>query len=158
MLAELKGHSQSVTDVAFHPNEFLLSSSGSDGTVKFWDLESFLQVSTTNYLGPIRKISFHPDGKSLLTSGRDMLKVFGWEPTKLHDSLDVNWGRLNDMCVLNEQVIAGTFSTTNVSVYMVDIGNLQPFFEESRRYSLKYSRNNNLRCVPFGPDLLIDHD
>lgn len=129
-LAELKGHSSSITDVVFHPNEFLLTSSSLDGTVKFWDLESFIQVSATTYqpeLGAIRKIAFHPEGKALITGGKDMMQIYGWEPTHLYDAANTNWGRLNDMMVLDEQIIAGTYSTTNVSVYMVDLTMLQPF-------------------------------
>lgn len=76
MLAELKGHNSAITDVVFHPNEFLLASSSTDGTVKFWDLESFQQVSTTiNDAGPIKQITFHPDGKVLFCAPRDVLKV-----------------------------------------------------------------------------------
>lgn len=148
MLAELKGHSSSVTDVVFHPNEFLLSSSSSDGTVKFWDLESFHQVSATTYqsdVGPIRKIAFHPDGKALISTGKDMMKVYGWEPTRLYDSLPVNWGKLNDISLLDEQLIAGTYSVTNVSVYMVDINTLQPFSYFNSAKSPLYSRDNVLR-------------
>ena len=75
-MAELKEHSGAVTDVAFHPNEFLLASSSTDGTVKFWDLESFQQVSSTvNSVGPIRQIVFHPKGKAIFGGARDVLKV-----------------------------------------------------------------------------------
>lgn len=151
MLAELKGHSSSVTDVVFHPNEFLLASSSTDGTVKFWDLESFLQVSATNYqsdIGPIRKIAFHPDGKTMITAGKDVFKVYGWEPTRLHESKVVNWGKLNDMTLLDDQIIAGTYSMTNVSVYMVDITTIQRFnYNNPNVKSSLYSRDNILRFV-----------
>lgn len=147
MLAELKGHSSSVTDVVFHPNEFLLASSSSDGTIKFWDLESFLQVSTTTYqsdIGAIRKIAFHPEGKALIASGKDVMKVFGWEPTHLYDVAHTYWGRLNDMAIMDEQIVAGTFSTTNVSVYMVDLNAIQPFNYNANKSQL-CSRDNVLR-------------
>ncbi|KAH9423054.1 Katanin p80 WD40 repeat-containing subunit B1 [Dermatophagoides pteronyssinus] len=147
MLAELKGHSSSVTDVVFHPNEFLLASSSSDGTVKFWDLESFLQVSTTTYqsdIGAIRKIAFHPEGKALIASGKDAMKVFGWEPTHLYDVAQTKWGRLNDMTIMDEQIIAGTFSTTNVSVYMVDLNTIQPFNYNNTKSNI-CTRDNVLR-------------
>jgi katanin p80 WD40 repeat-containing subunit B1 len=76
MLAELKEHNSAVTDVAFHPNEFLLASSSADGTIKFWDLESFTKVSSTvNDAGPIRQIIFHQEGKAIFSGARDVLKV-----------------------------------------------------------------------------------
>ncbi len=144
VLAELKqgGHSAAVTDLVFHPNEFLLASGSLDGTVKFWDLESFAQVSSSSsssasggYLGPVRKVAFHPEGRALLAAGRDALKVYGWEPTVLYDSVDVHWGggngggRLADMAVLEGQLVAGSCSraATDASVYLVDIASLRPF-------------------------------
>lgn len=148
MLAELKGHASPVTDVVFHPNEFLLASSSTDGTVRFWDLESFLQVSTTNYqsdVGPIRKIAFHPEGKALVSGAKDILKVYGWEPTRLYDSLVVSWGRLADICVSENQLVAGAYSMANVSVYMVDIGSLQPFNYLNSMKSTLSARDSVLR-------------
>ena len=40
-LTELVGHTGPVTDVEFHPHEFLLASSSEDRSVCLWDLESF---------------------------------------------------------------------------------------------------------------------
>lgn len=148
LLAELKGHSSSITDVVFHPNEFLLASSSNDGTVKFWDLESFHQVSATTFqpdVGPIRKIAFHPDGKSLIASGKDVFKVYGWEPTCLFDTKLVHWGKLNDMTLLEDQLISGTYSMTNVAVYMVDLSTLPRFSYNSSLKSSIYSRDSVLR-------------
>ncbi|CAG2161528.1 unnamed protein product [Oppiella nova] len=128
MLAELKEHTGAVTDVAFHPNEFLLASSSADGTVKFWDLESFQQVSSTvNDAGPVRQIIFHSDGKAIFSGARDVLKVYGWEPARTFDTLIMGWGKISDFSVCDSQLIAGGFSLTNVSVYVVDLKKVQPF-------------------------------
>ena len=128
MLAELKDHRGSVTDVCFHPNEFLLASCGADGTVKFWDLETFQQVSTTvNDGGPIRKISFHPEGGAIFAGMKDVMKVYGWEPARLFDTLIMGWGKVNDMAVSANQLIGGTYALTKISVCVVDLGKVQPF-------------------------------
>lgn len=128
MLAELKDHEAAITDVAFHPNEFLLSTSSADGTVKFWDLETFQQVSTTvNDAGAILRIAYHPEGKVLFAAARDVLKVFQWEPTRTLDSLVMSWGKVKDMVVAGSQLIAGASSLTNVSVFVVDLKKVKPF-------------------------------
>ncbi|XP_054165433.1 katanin p80 WD40 repeat-containing subunit B1-like isoform X2 [Oppia nitens] len=128
MLAELKEHTSAVTDVAFHPNEFLLASSSADGTVKFWDLESFQQVSSTvNNSGPIRQIIFHSDGKAIFSAARDVLKVYGWEPARTFDTVFMGWGKISDISVCDNQLIAGGFSLTNVSIYVVDLKKVKPF-------------------------------
>ena len=48
MLQDFKQHSGPVNTVEFHPNEFLLASGSSDRTVKFWDLETFQPVSSSD--------------------------------------------------------------------------------------------------------------
>ena len=48
LLNDFKLHTGPVNTVEFHPNEFLLASGSSDRTVKFWDLESFQLVSSTD--------------------------------------------------------------------------------------------------------------
>ncbi|XP_053211179.1 katanin p80 WD40 repeat-containing subunit B1-like isoform X3 [Panonychus citri] len=136
LLAELKEHSAPVTDVCFHPNEFLLSSASSDGTIKFWDLETFQQVSTTtNDVGPIRKILYHPEGKTIFSAARDVLKIYGWEPTRTYDTVTMGWGKVNDIAISDNSLVASTFSLTNVSVFIVDLKKLQPFGSSSSSLS-----------------------
>jgi len=47
LLSELREHTASVTEVVFHPHEFLLASGGADRRVLFWDLENFTLVSNS---------------------------------------------------------------------------------------------------------------
>ncbi len=39
----------------------------------------------------------------------------------------MGWGKLSDISVCDSQLIAGGFSLTNVSVYVVDLKKVQPF-------------------------------
>lgn len=144
IVTEFKGHGASITDVTFHPEEYLLASSSLDGTVKFWDLEQHQLISSSSYssdMGPVRKIGFHPSGKALCASGRDCLKTFSWEPTRVLDTVKVSWGRPNDVAVLDQQLISCGYSTTNVSVYIVDLANVSPFGASSA----KSTRDSPLR-------------
>ena len=45
LLSELRQHTAPVTEVEFHPHEFLLASGAADRRVLFWDLENFSLVS-----------------------------------------------------------------------------------------------------------------
>lgn len=140
-MKEFKEHTGPVVDVCFHPNEFLLSSAGSDGTIKFWDLETFTQVSTTvNEAGPIRKILYHPDGRAIFSASRDVLKVYGWEPARTLDTVVMGWGKVNDIAISDNQLIAGSYSLTNVSVFVIDLTKVQPFGSSAISKSI-YSSN-----------------
>lgn len=145
MLAEFRDHCGPVSDVDFHPNEFLLASGGSDRTVKFWDLESLQLVSSTEGdSGVVRCIYFNPDGACLFTGADDLLKVYSWEPTKTYDTLVMGWSKLADISVSQNQLIAGTFSLTNVAVYVIDLKQVQPFGNA-------LSTNSAPQCVEESP-------
>ncbi len=47
VLTEFSDHRGPVTDVEFHPHEFLLASGSLDRTVKFWELETFSLISSS---------------------------------------------------------------------------------------------------------------
>lgn len=48
LLSELREHTAAVTEVVFHPHEFLLASGAADRRVLFWDLENFTLVSNSD--------------------------------------------------------------------------------------------------------------
>jgi katanin p80 WD40 repeat-containing subunit B1 len=128
MLTELTGHTGPVTSLDFHPSELLLASGSADRTVKFWDLESFDLISTTDLDATrVRNINFTPDGRSLLSASQDSLKVWGWEPMQLYDSVNVSWSKLADMCITNDQLVGCSFSQSFVGVWIVNLLKVRPF-------------------------------
>lgn len=128
VLHEFKLHSDGVSCLEFHPSEFLLATGSSDKTIKFWDLETFDLVSTTSpEAKPIRRITYDPNGEAMFSGAEDSLRVYGWEPARVHDSLHIFWGKIADMTVHSNQMIGASFQHTNVSVWVVDIGKLKPF-------------------------------
>ncbi|UYV81194.1 KATNB1 [Cordylochernes scorpioides] len=128
MLTEFRGHTGPITDIEFHPNEFLLATGSQDRSVKFWDLENFqLVCSTDGDSTPVRSIYFHGDGEVLFSGAQDVLKVYGWEPSRCFDNLALGWGKVADMTTSQNQLIAGAYSLTTVSVYVVDLKRVQPF-------------------------------
>lgn len=128
VIQEFKQHTSGVSCLQFHPCEFLLATGSSDKTVKFWDLETFDLVSTTNpEAKPIRKIVYDPKGDALFSGAEDSLRVYGWEPARVYDSLCMFWGKVADMTVQANQLIGASYQQTNVAVWVVDIGKLKPF-------------------------------
>lgn len=128
MLAEFIGHGAPVNDVQFHPNEFLLASGSSDKAVKFWDLESFQLVSTTDGdSSAIRCIYFNPDGECLYSGSQDYLRIYGWEPARVHDSVEVKWGKVADISTTQTQLIGASYHLMQVSLFIIDLKKVQPF-------------------------------
>lgn len=126
-LHEFTNHTNSVTSVEFHPHDFLLASGGLDRTVNFWDLENFQLVSSEKDVGAVKCLWFNPDGECLFTGVTDSLKVLGWEPSRVFDSIPIGWGKVYDIATAHHQLVGASFHLTNVTVYVVDTKKVQPF-------------------------------
>lgn len=100
--------------------------------------------TTLNDAGPVRKILYHPDGKAIFSAARDVFKVYGWEPARTFDTVVMGWGKVNDIAISDNQLIAGAFALTNVSVYVIDLKKVQPFGSSSVSQSI-YNRDSTTR-------------
>ncbi|NWR76876.1 KTNB1 protein, partial [Centropus unirufus] len=122
IMFEFTGHSGPVNVVEFHPNEYLLASGSSDRTVRFWDLEKFQVVSCIEEEAtPVRCVLFNPDGCCLYSGFHDSLRVYGWEPERCFDVVLVNWGKVADLSICNNQLIGVSFAQSTVSSFVVDL-------------------------------------
>ncbi|XP_028410137.1 katanin p80 WD40 repeat-containing subunit B1-like [Dendronephthya gigantea] len=132
-LSEVK-HAGPVNTVEFHPKEFLMATGSGDRTIKFWDLEKICLVSSTDQeSNPIRAVVFHPEGQCLFSGANDSLKLYGWEPLRCFDSFSVGWGKVSDMVVASEKLIAASFFQTNASIWVSEFQNVEEMvsnFEE----------------------------
>lgn len=64
----LEGHSQAIQAIAISPDDKILASSGKDGKINLWDIDSGKLLRSINGLG---KIVFSPDGQQLVTVAED---------------------------------------------------------------------------------------
>ncbi|CAH2010370.1 unnamed protein product [Acanthoscelides obtectus] len=63
----------------------------------------------------------------LFVGTRDFLKIVGWEPNRLYDSVPMYWGRVSDISTASNQLVGASFHLTNVQVYVVDLKKCRPF-------------------------------
>lgn len=68
----MKGHTGGVTALAFSHDGELLSTGGSDGTVRVWDTRSAAErYALAEHSDAVTTITFSPDGKLLLSGSND---------------------------------------------------------------------------------------
>ncbi|KAL3345371.1 hypothetical protein AABB24_024371 [Solanum stoloniferum] len=171
LLHDFKFHEGHIRSIDFHPLEFLLATGSADRTVNFWDLETFELIgSTRREAAGVRSITFHPEGRTLFCGLDDSLKVYSWEPVKCHDSVEMGWSTLSDLCIHDGKLVGGAYYQNYVGVWVADISLIDPHgagltpdrqsnleqkqdHVESRleRIGSNRSSNSNLRCT--SPDI-----
>ncbi|KAK6797557.1 hypothetical protein RDI58_005259 [Solanum bulbocastanum] len=171
LLHDFKFHEGHIRSIDFHPLEFLLATGSADRTVNFWDLETFELIGSTRCeAAGVRSITFHPEGRTLFCGLDDSLKVYSWEPVKCHDSVEMGWSTLSDLCIHDGKLVGGAYYQNYVGVWVADISLIDPHgagltpdeqsnleqkqdHVESRleRIGSNRSSNSNLRCT--SPDI-----
>ncbi|KAK4399094.1 Katanin p80 WD40 repeat-containing subunit B1 [Sesamum angolense] len=134
-LMSLCGHTSPVESAAFDSAEVLvgpelvkINFSSADKTVKFWDLETFEMIgSARREATGVRAITFHPDGRTLFCGLDDALKVYSWEPVICHDSVDMGWSTLGDLCIHDGKLLGGAYYENSVAVWVADVSLIEPY-------------------------------
>ncbi|XP_057764531.1 katanin p80 WD40 repeat-containing subunit B1 homolog KTN80.4 isoform X2 [Salvia miltiorrhiza] len=128
LLHDFKFHEGHIRTIEFHPLEFLLATGSADKTVKFWDLETFEMIgSARREAAGVRSIAFHPDGRTLFCGLDDSLKVYSWEPVVCHDSVDMGWSTLGDLCIQDGKLLGGAYYENSVAVWIADVSLMEPY-------------------------------
>ncbi|XP_024004100.1 LOW QUALITY PROTEIN: katanin p80 WD40 repeat-containing subunit B1 homolog [Eutrema salsugineum] len=128
LIHDFKFHEGPIRSLDFHPLEFLLATGSADRTVKFWDLETFELIGSTRPEATgVRSMKFHPDGRTLFCGLDDGLKVYSWEPVVCHDSVDMGWSTLGDLCISEGKLLGCSYYQNSVGIWVSDISQIEPY-------------------------------
>ncbi|CAN1854298.1 Katanin p80 WD40 repeat-containing subunit B1 homolog KTN80.2, partial [Linum perenne] len=128
LLHDFKYHEGPIRSLDFHPLEFLLATGSADRTVKFWDLETFELIGSARPEATgVRSIAFHPDGRTLFCGLDESLKVYSWEPVICHDTVDMGWSTLGDLCIQEGKLLGCSYYRNSVGVWVADITLIEPY-------------------------------
>ncbi|XP_057544179.1 katanin p80 WD40 repeat-containing subunit B1 homolog KTN80.2-like isoform X2 [Amaranthus tricolor] len=128
LLHDFKFHDGPIRSLDFHPLEFLLATGSADRTVKFWDLETFEMIGSARAEATgVRALTFHPDGRTLFCGYDNNLKVHSWEPVICHDSIDMGWTTLGDLCIKEGKLIGCSYYRNSVGVWAADLAHIEPY-------------------------------
>ncbi|XP_058771618.1 katanin p80 WD40 repeat-containing subunit B1 homolog KTN80.1-like [Vicia villosa] len=131
LLHDFNFHDGHITSLDFHPLEFLLATGSADKTVKFWDLETFELIGSARREDTgVRSIAFHPDGRTLFSGHEDGLRVFSWEPVICHDTVDMGWTTLDDICIHDGKLLGCSHYRNSVGVWVADISLIEPYRDD----------------------------
>jgi len=86
LLKTIDGHSEAVVSLAFSPDARVLASTSDDKTVKLWDMDDGTLLRALEAPEHVQASSFSPDGRWLLTGGRDQATLGEFLQNFLGDS------------------------------------------------------------------------
>ncbi len=68
----LRGHTDEIFAIAFHPTERRLASSGRDRLIRIWDLDcGKVMTSLKGHKSYVWSLAYSPDGETLVSGGGD---------------------------------------------------------------------------------------
>jgi WD40 repeat protein len=68
----LSGHTDTVRQVVFSPEDTRLATAGLEGNAKIWDAQTGKELLTlSNHTGQVLSVAFSPDGKTIATASGD---------------------------------------------------------------------------------------
>ncbi|TYH01854.1 hypothetical protein ES288_A09G092800v1 [Gossypium darwinii] len=153
LLNEFKFHEGHIRSINFHPLEFLLATGSADRTVKFWDLETFELIGSSKPEAKgARSVTFHPDGKTLFCGSDDGFKVYSWEPIVCHNSADMGWLTLGDLCINKGKLLGCSYYRNSVGVWIADIAHIVPFGQKDHMEKAGNFMRSTLGSRPLSPD------
>ncbi|KAH7568971.1 hypothetical protein JRO89_XS06G0082600 [Xanthoceras sorbifolium] len=121
LLHDFNFHEGHIRSIDFHPLEFLLATGSADRTVKFWDLETFELIGSARPEATgVRSTTFHPDGRTLFCGFDDSLKVYSWEPVICHDTVDMGWSTLGDLCINDGKLLGCSSYQNSIGVWHIE--------------------------------------
>jgi katanin p80 WD40 repeat-containing subunit B1 len=112
-----------INSISFHPTEFLMAVSSTDGFIKVFDLQSFECISTSQKINNPKLANFSQDGTLVYMATSDSFKTFSWEPWTSVNSVDAFWQNIDDFYVFEkEKRVVGVSKDSNlVGVWMIDL-------------------------------------
>lgn len=124
LLHEFK-HGGGVRGLEYHPNDFLLASSGGDRCLKFWDVDRMCLIEQTPKENSSPScIRFTPDGSELVSASSDSLRAWAWEPSRMIAHVDAPWSVVDDMRLSSarqNQLVVCSSSDSFVSAWVVNL-------------------------------------
>jgi WD40 repeat protein len=84
-ILHLSGHTGSVTDITYSPDERQIATSSVDGTVRLWNATTGVaQLTLKGYATQVAQVAYSPDGTRLMTQGADRtIRIYAVRPEDL---------------------------------------------------------------------------
>ena len=144
-----------IGSVAFSPDDQLLASGGSDGTIILWNINEKNRIKSFEHgvdgeLISIFPVTFSPDGKLLASAGKH---VKLWDTTEIHNSEEIVLGPVGTTFQHEDTVLAIDFSPDGKLLAAGDVGgNVKIWDIHNKKAIITLQHEDTVLAVDFSPD------
>jgi hypothetical protein len=142
---ELRGHTAQVSAVAIAPDESMLATGQTDGTVRLFDGSREMLKELSGHRDRISGLAFSPNGSRLASGGRDgVVRIWNTDTQALDSVLTTTAGSVNGVAWSPDgRIVAAAYGDAQVQLYDI-ASKAVPF--------VLRGHTGGVTSVAFGPD------
>ena len=128
-IASFDAFTEPVLCVAFHQYRPLICCSGKEMSVRFFDVNKKEEIKADMPLdsAPITVLSFQGEEGLVFSGSNDYLKVVGFDPPKLYDTLELGFDCLNDFSINDVKITIASSSGDRILIDRVRKDLFKPY-------------------------------
>jgi RNA polymerase sigma factor (sigma-70 family) len=142
----LKGHKDSVNDIAFSSDGKIIASSSGDKTIRLWNVETGVCSILSGHKDVVWKIALSPDGIRLVSSSWEH-RIWLWDVSEKKAVKVLAWRGAGDLCFSPDSKLLAAVSEGKVHIWDIRTQKEMQWLETKYCTALAFSPDGEILAV-----------